>query len=214
RAAVAAALPSGARGDPRGGGERRSVRSRGRLHDLAGRRQCRRCPALRRLGPAPGPRAPGDARRHRGLRAPAAPGGGFRRGLVGGGEGSAGPLQSLRPWAPDRGIEVEAAPDLPRAVRQRAAQRWDIVLAVLGERADDDVTWWVEALRGAAGSPQLLTAAHRPSMGLVLRAEKLGVLDLLSLPARREDLQRALERVRAVATEVPLPLPEAEPHAV
>src|SRR3989442_1609460 len=134
--------------------------------------------------------------------------------LVVAGEGSGGLLQSLRQWAPDLAIEVEAAPDLPRAVRQLAAQRWDIVLAVLGERADDDVTWWVEALRGAAGSPQLLTAAHRPSMGLVLRAEKLGVLDLLSLPARREDLQRALERVRAVATEVPLPLPEAEPHAV
>ena len=134
--------------------------------------------------------------------------------LVVAGEGSGGLLQSLRQWAPDLAIEVEAAPDLPRAVRQLAAQRWDIVLAVLGERADDDVTWWVEALRGAAGSPQLLTAAHRPSMGLVLRAEKLGVLDLLSLPARREDLQRALERVRAVATEVPLPLPDAEPHAV
>jgi len=134
--------------------------------------------------------------------------------LVVAGEGSGGLLQSLRQWAPDMAIEVEVAPDLPRAVRQLAAQRWDVVLAVLGERADDDVTWWVEALRGAAGSPQLLTAAHRPSMGLVLRAEQLGVLDLLSLPARREDLVRALDRVRAVATEVPLPLPEAEPHAV
>ncbi len=134
--------------------------------------------------------------------------------LVVAGEGSGGLLQSLRQWAPDLRIDVEAAPDLPRAVRQLAAQRWDVVLAVLGERADDDVTWWVEALRGAAGSPQLLTAAHRPSMGLVLRTEKLGVLDLLSLPARREDLLRALDRVRAVATEVPLPLPEAEPHAV
>src|SRR5437879_6224098 len=122
--------------------------------------------------------------------------------LVVAGEGSGGLLQSLRQWAPDLAIEVEAAPDLPRAVRQLAAQRWDIVLAVLGERTDEDVTWWVEALRGAAGSPQLLTAAHRPSMGLVLRAEKLGVLDLLSLPARREDLQRTLDRVRAVATKV------------
>src|SRR5205809_3160677 len=106
--------------------------------------------------------------------------------LVVAGEGSGALLQSLRQWAPDLGVDVEAAPDLPRAVRQLAAQRWDVVLVVLGERADDDVTWWVDALRGAAGSPQLLTAAHRPSMGLVLRAEKLGVLDLLSLPVRRE----------------------------
>src|SRR6266571_3405598 len=136
--------------------------------------------------------------------------------LVVAGEGgnAGGLLQNLRQWADDGRLEIDTAPDLPRAVRQLAAQRWDVVLAVLGERADDDVTWWVEALRGAAGSPQLLTAAHRPSMGLVLRAEKLGVLDLLSLPARREDLLRALDRVRAVATEVPLPLPEAEPHAV
>src|SRR2546422_9388427 len=37
---------------------------------------------------------------------------------------------------------------------------------------------------------------------------------LLALPARREDLLRALDRVRAVATEVPVPLPEAEAHAV
>src|SRR2546425_1842171 len=119
------------------------------------------------------------------------------------GEGSGGLLQSLRQWAPDMGIEVEAAPDLPRAVRQLAAQRWDIVLAVLGERADEDVTWWVEALRGAAGSPQLLAAAHRPSMGLVLRAEKLGVLDLLALPARRGGFQPALQRVRAAAPQGP-----------
>src|SRR2546426_606721 len=129
--------------------------------------------------------------------------------LVVAGEGGSGLLQSLRQWGADAGLEVEAALDLPRAVRQLAAQPWDVVLAVLGERADDDVTWWVEALRGAAGSPQLLAAAHRPSMGLVLRAEKLGVLDLLPLPARREDFLRALQRVRAVATEVPLPLPEA-----
>jgi len=134
--------------------------------------------------------------------------------LVVAGEGGSGLLQSLRQWGADAGLEVEAALDLPRAVRQLAAQPWDVVLAVLGERADDDVTWWVEALRGAAGSPQLLAAAHRPSMGLVLRAEKLGVLDLLPLPARREDFLRALQRVRSATTEVAVRLPEAESHAV
>jgi two-component system, NtrC family, response regulator AtoC len=133
--------------------------------------------------------------------------------LVVAGESGGGLLQSLRQWATDAGVELEAAPDLPRAVRQLAAKRWDVVLAVLGEGADDDVAWWVEALRGAAGSPQLLVAAHRPSMGLALRAEKLGVLDLLPLPARREDFLGALRRVRAAATEVPVPLaePEAQP---
>jgi two-component system response regulator AtoC len=130
------------------------------------------------------------------------------------GESGGGLLQSLRQWGAEAGVELEAAPDLPRAVRQLAAKRWDVVLAVLGEGPDDDVAWWVEALRGAAGSPQLLVAAHRPSMGLALRVEKLGVLDLLPLPARRDDFLRALRRVRAAATEVPVPLAEGEAQPV
>ncbi len=133
--------------------------------------------------------------------------------LVVAAEGS-GVAQSVRQWAGDAGLEVEGAPDLPRAVRQLAAGRWDIVLAVLGERADEELTWWVDALRGAAGSPRLVAAAEAPSMGLVLRAEKLGVLDLLSLPLRRDDLLQGLRRVRAAATEVPVPLPEVQHHTV
>src|SRR6266700_4557522 len=109
---------------------------------------------------------------------------------------------------------AEGAPDLPRAVRQLAAGRWDVVLAVLGERADEDLAWWVDALRGATGSPRLVAVAQAPSMGLVLRAEKLGVLDLLSLPLRRDDLLQGLRRVRAAATEVPVPLPEVQHHTV
>ena len=48
-------------------------------------------------------------------------------------------------------------------------------------------------------------------MGLVLRAERLGVFDLLTLPLVREDFLRAIERLHSAATETPLPLPE--PHA-
>jgi DNA-binding NtrC family response regulator len=125
-----------------------------------------------------------------------------------------GLLPSLRQWAADAGVAVQAVPDLPRAVRQLAAQPWDIVLAILGERADEDLTWWADALRGAAGTPRLLVAALAPSLGLVLRAEKLGVLDLLSLPLRRDDIVRALGRVRAAAAEVAVPLPEVQHHAV
>jgi len=47
----------------------------------------------------------------------------------------------------------------------------------------------------------------------VLRAEKLGVLDVLSLPVRREDFLRALRRVRPIA-EAAVTLPVVEPHAV
>src|SRR2546426_1279743 len=43
--------------------------------------------------------------------------------LVVAGEGSGGLLQSLRQWAPDLGVDVEAAPDLPRAVQVRGGLR-------------------------------------------------------------------------------------------
>ena len=135
--------------------------------------------------------------------------------VVAGEGGSAGALlQNLRQWADDGRLEIDTAPDLPRAVRQLSGQRWDVVLAVLGEHPDDDLSWWVDTLRGATGSPRLIAVAQAPSMGLVLRAEKSGVLDVLSLPLRRDELVRALERLRSVASETAVPLPFVEPHAV
>src|SRR2546426_5130065 len=122
--------------------------------------------------------------------------------VVAGDGGSAGGLlQNLRQWADDGRLEVDTAPDLPRAVRQLAGQRWDVVLAVLGERPDDDLAWWVDTLRGASGSPRLIAVAQAPSMGLVLRAEKSGVLDVLALPLRREELVRARSEERRVGKE-------------
>ena len=135
--------------------------------------------------------------------------------VVAGEGGSAGALlQNLRQWADDGRLEIDTAPDLPRAVRQLSGQRWDVVLAVLGEHPDDDLSWWVDTLRGATGSPRFIAVAQAPSMGLVLRAEKSGVLDVLALPLRREELVRALERVRSVVSETAVPLPLVEPHAV
>src|SRR6185503_10729271 len=133
--------------------------------------------------------------------------------LAVGGESGPGPLQSLRQWAADLGVELEWAADLPRATRLLAGGRWDLVLTVLGERSDEDLTWWVDALRGAPGGPRLIALADRPSMGLALRAEKLGVLDVLALPLKREALANAVSRVRSAATEVALPLPSVDPEA-
>jgi two-component system, NtrC family, response regulator AtoC len=130
------------------------------------------------------------------------------------GGGGTDVLHHVGQWAEDTRLDVEAAPDLPRAVRQLAGRRWDIVLAVLGERPDDDLSWWIDTLRAANGTPRLIAAAKAPSMGLVLRAQKLGVLDVLSLPLRREELVRALERLRNAATETAIPLPEVAHHAV
>src|SRR5437870_1225714 len=70
--------------------------------------------------------------------------------VVAGEGGSAGGLlQNLRQWADDGRLEIDTAPDLPRSVRQLSGQRWDVVLAVLGEHPDDDLSWWVDTLRGA-----------------------------------------------------------------
>ncbi len=133
--------------------------------------------------------------------------------LAVGGESGPGPLQSLRQWAEELGIDLEWAADLPRATRLLAGGRWDLVLAVLGDRSDEELTWWVDALRAAHGGTRLIALADRPSMGLALRAEKLGVLDVLALPLKREALANALARVRSAATEVALPLPPADADA-
>jgi len=134
--------------------------------------------------------------------------------LVVAGDTAAGVLPNLRQWASDAALELEAAPDLPRAVRRLATERWDIVVAVLGEHTDDDLSWWADALRGAMGAPRLVGATANPSMGTVLRAEKLGVLDLLALPLRKEAFLGALRRARSVDAEAAIPLPAVEQHAV
>jgi len=133
--------------------------------------------------------------------------------LAVGGEAGPGPLQSLRQWAAELKVELEWAADLPRATRLLAGGHWDLVLAVLGDRSDEELTWWTDALRGAPGGPRLIALADRPSMGLALRAEKLGVLDVLALPLRREALANALARVRSAVTEVAVPLPPVEVDA-
>jgi DNA-binding NtrC family response regulator len=137
--------------------------------------------------------------------------------LVAAGEGneeSNAVLQSVRQLADEAGLEAEGAPDLPRAVRKLTGERWDLVVAVLGERADEDLTWWVDALRGTESAPRLIAAVRNPSMGLVLRAEGLGVLDLLALPVRRDDFLGSLRRFRSAAVEVPVSLPPVEHHPV
>ena len=135
-------------------------------------------------------------------------------GGAGSGAVAAGLLQFLRQHAADGRLEIDSAPDLPRAVRQLAGGGWDLIIAMLGEHPADDLAWWVDTLRGVGGSPRLIAAVQTPSMGLVLRAEKAGVLDVLSLPLRRDDLVRALDRLRSATTEAALPLPLTQPHAV
>jgi len=133
--------------------------------------------------------------------------------LAVGATGAAAALQSVRQWATETGAEFDYTPDLPSAARRLAAGACDVVLLILGDRADEELAWWADAVRGAPHSPRLIACVQHASMGLVLRAEKLGIVDLLSLPVSREALMRALERLRAATGETGIALPAADPAA-
>jgi DNA-binding NtrC family response regulator len=126
--------------------------------------------------------------------------------LLAASEGAVAPLQTIRQWAGDANVACEYAPDLPQAVRHLSAERWDAVVVGLGDRPEEELAWWMDTLRSALGRPSLIALADHPSMGLVLRAEKLGVQELLSLPLHRLEFTRALERLQGAADEVPVPL--------
>src|SRR5690349_16321448 len=103
---------------------------------------------------------------------PSPPRGGVVRLLAVAAESKASPLHTVRQWAGEVGVQCEYAPDLPRAARRLSAERWDAVVTELGDRADEELAWWMDAVRGANGGPRLIALVHRPSMGLVLRAER------------------------------------------
>src|SRR5512142_2034335 len=109
--------------------------------------------------------------------------------------GEAAPAGQLRRWAGELGVALEWTPDVPHAVRRLAVERWDAVLAVFSERPDEELAWWVDTLRATSAARHLIAVADRPSMGLALRAERLGVTDLLTRPVRREAFQAALRRI-------------------
>src|SRR3989442_1086828 len=119
-----------------------------------------------------------------------------------------GVLHSIRQWAPELEARIEFVPDLPHAARQLSRGGGDAVVVALGDRPEDALAGWVDAVRGVPGTPHLIALVDRPSMGLAIRAEQLGVPDLLPLPMRRDDLAQALKRARTVESEAPMPLPE------
>ena len=140
---------------------------------------------------------------------------GFRRTarvLVVGADGA--PANQLRRWAGEVKVDLDWSPDLSHAVRRLSVERWDAVLAVLDEHPDEELVWWAETLHVANGSPRLIALADRPSMGLVLRAERLGVVDLIAKPVQREPFQAAVRRFSAESTETAVPLPAVVSHAV
>ena len=142
--------------------------------------------------------------------APAAADGRLRILAVG---GEAAPAGQLRRWAGELGVDFEWASDIPQAVRLLADQQWSAVLAVFGDRQEEELTWWADTRRVANVTRHLIAVADKPSMGLALRAERLGVSDLLTRPVRREAFQAAVRRIAADG-ETGSPLPGVQPHAV
>ncbi len=123
-------------------------------------------------------------------------------------------FESLQAWASECGDVVETAPDLPRAARLLSAERWDAVAVVMDDRMPDELQWWAEAVRGVEGAPRLVAFSRHPSMRLILQAERLGVIEVLPLPVRRDDVDRLLPRLRASLADRGVSLPEVDVHDV
>ena len=125
-------------------------------------------------------------------------------------EAEAMSLGLVRKWAAEAGAEVEHAPDLPRAIRRLALDRWDLVCAALSDRPNEELAWWADVLRRSEGSPKLVALATKPSMGLAIQSQKLGVLELLSLSLRPEDFARVLDGLQGAELERPVELPAVQ----
>lgn len=125
-----------------------------------------------------------------------------------------GLLESLSRWAPEVGIHLEFAPDLPHGTRLLSLANWHLILAVVDEHPEEELGWWVETLRALNGGPRLIGLVSRPSMGLAMRAERLGVQHLLKLPLQRDAFLRAVRRTQSSVNEVPIPLPVVSAEVV
>ncbi|HEX7939022.1 MAG TPA: sigma-54 dependent transcriptional regulator [Gemmatimonadaceae bacterium] len=118
----------------------------------------------------------------------------------------------VRQWLTDSGAQLDVAPDLPRALRALIAAPAQIVFAVIGDGADDVVSW-TDALRGLPGRPRLVVLTARPSIGLVLQGERAGILDVIALPLQREAFDAALRRLGEADGEI-VTLPAVQAHMV
>jgi DNA-binding NtrC family response regulator len=124
--------------------------------------------------------------------------------VVGSAEGLA---ESLARWAPEAEIHLEFAPDLPHGTRLLTHATWHLVLAVVDDHPEEELGWWVETLRALKGFPRLIGLVSHPSMGLAVRAERLGVQHLLKLPLQKDAFLSAVRRAQSSVEEVPVPLP-------
>jgi two-component system nitrogen regulation response regulator GlnG len=129
-------------------------------------------------------------------------------------ESESAALALVREWAAAAGVHTDHAPDLPRAIRRLALDKWNLVFAALSDRSAEELAWWADVLRRSEGAPRLVALVQRPSMALAMQAQKLGVLDLLSLALRPEDFDRVLQGLRGTESERAIGLPHVDAEAV
>jgi two-component system response regulator AtoC len=120
----------------------------------------------------------------------------------------------IREWVSGDAMQVDAAPDLPRAVRALSTTAVDVVVAALEDPPESGLNVWADTLRRLPGAPRLVGLTQRPSMGLILQGERVGALEILPDPPRRDALCGALHRMRDATDEIAVPLPEVRAHMI
>lgn len=117
-------------------------------------------------------------------------------------------------WASSEDVSLQRVVDRGGALRLLSTQEWDAVLVVLEEDPVAELGWWAEALEATGVESRLIALVAGPSIGLAVRAAELGISEVLSHPVQREELLRALRRVRSVAEEKSIPLPSVTAESV
>lgn len=125
-----------------------------------------------------------------------------------------GLFQDLARYARFEGETLERVPDAPSALRRIGRGGWRVVIVVLDQAPDDQLTWWVEVLRRVPKRPRLVVLVPSPSIGFVLRAWQMGVFDVLSVPLTRERFSEMTRRVSAAEDETTRPLPDLHSSTV
>jgi DNA-binding NtrC family response regulator len=117
--------------------------------------------------------------------------------------GDAETAAAVRAAAGDAGIEARVAASLGDGLRALAERPWRATLLSV-EAAGEDMELIRRVAREANAGALVLVAAA-PSLRLAMEAPAAGAADLLSAPARREDVARVLAAGAVVAGGVPLP---------
>ena len=116
-------------------------------------------------------------------------------------------VQMMRFWAKEAGISLEVALDPATAAIRSATEPFHGVVVFLGDRPQEELPRWMDLIRDGLGNPRLIALSEHPSMEMVVRAEGLGVFEVLLLPLHRVRFLRALDRLRHGAKSGTRPLP-------